>query len=81
VPIPDYESAMLPLLRLASDGAEHRFRDAVEMLATHFELTDAERTEMLLSGTAPLFDNRVGWRVPTSNKQGCSNRLDAGGSR
>lgn len=61
MPIPDYESAMLPLLRLASDGTEHRFRDAVEQLAIQFELTDRERSEMLPSGTAPLFDNRVGW--------------------
>lgn len=61
MPIPDYESAMLPLLRLAADGAEHRFRDAVEHLAAHFGLSDAERAEMLPSGTAPLFDNRVGW--------------------
>jgi len=61
VPIPDYESAMLPLLELSSDGAEHRFRDAVESLSIHFQLTDAERAEMLPSGTAPLFDNRVGW--------------------
>jgi restriction system protein len=59
--IPDYESAMLPLLQLSADGAEHRFRDAIEQLAIHFGLSDAERAEMLPSGTAPLFDNRVGW--------------------
>ncbi|MFT4564111.1 MAG: restriction endonuclease Mrr, partial [Gammaproteobacteria bacterium] len=28
--IPDYQSIMLPLLRLASDGEVHRFRSAVE---------------------------------------------------
>lgn len=61
MPIPDYESAMLPLLQLAGDGAEHRFREAVEKLAVHFQLSDAERAELLPSGTAPLFDNRVGW--------------------
>lgn len=61
MPIPDYETAMLPLLMLAADGKEHRFRDAVEQLAAHFALTDVERAEMLPSGTAPLFDNRVGW--------------------
>jgi restriction system protein len=61
MPIPDYQTAMLPLLRLAGDGAEHRFRDAVEQLATEFQLTDAERSELLPSGTAPLFDNRIGW--------------------
>lgn len=59
--IPDYQSIMLPLLRLASDGAEHKSRDAVEALALEFGITGAERAEMLPSGTAPLFDNRVGW--------------------
>jgi len=52
---------MLPLLRLAADGNEHRFRDAVEKLAIEFHLTNDERVEMLPSGTAPLFDNRIGW--------------------
>ena len=61
MPIPDYQTAMLPLLRFAADGNEHRFRDAIESLAQDFALTDEERTEMLPSGTAPLFDNRVGW--------------------
>jgi len=59
--IPDYQTAMLPLLRLTADGQERRFRDAVEALAEHFALSDEERAEMLPSGTAPLFDNRVGW--------------------
>jgi restriction system protein len=61
MPIPDYQTIMLPILRLASDGQEHRFRDAVERLATEFAITDEERAQLLPSGTAPLFDNRVGW--------------------
>lgn len=61
MPIPDYQTAMLPLLRLTADGSEHKFRDTIERLAQEFNLTDAERSEMLPSGTAPLFDNRVGW--------------------
>lgn len=59
--IPDYQTLMLPLLRLAADGSEHRFRDAVEQLAAEFQLSDQERATMLPSGTAPMFDNRVGW--------------------
>lgn len=61
MPIPDYQMLMLPFLRIAGDGQEHRFRDAVESLAQEFTLTDEERNVMLPSGTAPLFDNRVGW--------------------
>jgi restriction system protein len=61
MPIPDYQTLMLPFLRIAADGQEHRFRDAVERLSLEFTLTDDERNVMLPSGTAPLFDNRVGW--------------------
>jgi restriction system protein len=59
--IPDYQTLMLPLLRIASDGREHRVREALEQLASEFKLTEAERAELLPSGTAPVFDNRVGW--------------------
>ena len=59
--IPDYQSIMLPILILAGDGEQHKFRDAVETLALHFNLTNEERSEMLPSGTSLLFDNRVGW--------------------
>lgn len=61
MPIPDYQTLMLPLLQLAGDAQEHRFREAIEQLASEFALTDEERETMLPSGTALLFDNRVGW--------------------
>jgi len=61
VPIPDYQSIMLPLLRLASDGETHRFRSAVEKLGEEFGLSSEERRELLPSGKQPTFDNRVGW--------------------
>src|SRR5438067_2065408 len=59
--IPDYQTLMLPLLQIAGDGKEYRFREAVEQLAQQFAVTDDERAEMLPSGTAPVFDNRAGW--------------------
>jgi len=59
--IPDYQSIMLPLLKIAADGDVHRFRETVESLAGHFALTDSERRELLPSGKQATFDNRVGW--------------------
>jgi restriction system protein len=59
--IPDYQSIMLPLLTLAADGGEHMFRGAVDKLSDEFALTDAERSELLPSGTAHVFGSRVGW--------------------
>jgi restriction system protein len=61
MPIPDYQSIMLPLLTLTSDNNEHILRDTIEFLATQFNLTDQEREELLPSGTQAIFDNRVGW--------------------
>ena len=61
MPIPDYQTLMLPLLRLTRDGAEHPFRDVVDALAKDFQLSDEERSELLPSGTAHVFGSRVGW--------------------
>ena len=59
--IPDYQTLMLPVLKLASDGKEHKFSQAVEMLANEFGLTTEERIELLPSGSQAVFNNRVGW--------------------
>ena len=61
MPIPDYQTLMLPLLRFAADGNDHTTREAVEVLATEFQLTPAERNELLASGQQAIFNNRVGW--------------------
>ncbi len=52
---------MLPLLKIAADGQEHRNRDAKQFLANEFSLTDEERNRLLPSGNDKVFDNRVGW--------------------
>lgn len=59
--IPDYQTLMLPVLKLASDGKEHKFSQAVEELANEFSLTTEERNELLPSGSQAVFNNRVGW--------------------
>jgi len=59
--IPDFQTLMRPLLELHIDGKEHVNRDLVEALAKQFSLSDEERKEMLPSGRAKTFDNRVGW--------------------
>jgi restriction system protein len=59
--VPDFQSIMLPLMQLASDGNEHSFRESVECLAKFFKLSEDDRKELLPSGQMRLFDNRVGW--------------------
>lgn len=59
--IPDYQALMLPVLKTASDGREHKFSQLVEELAGQFNLSAEERNELLPSGSQAIFTNRVGW--------------------
>jgi restriction system protein len=59
--IPDFQSIMLPLLRLCSDGQEHTNREAIEVLACEYRLTPEELKKMLPSAQQRVFDNRVAW--------------------
>ena len=61
MPIPDYQTCMLPLLQYLSDGAEHSLRDAEESLGEYFKLSPAERAELLPSGQQGVFKNRIAW--------------------
>lgn len=58
--IPDYQSLMLPVLRLAADG-ETRVPDVAEKLADQLGLSSAEQEEMLPSGRQRIFHNRIHW--------------------
>lgn len=59
--IPDYQTLMLPLLKLTSDEQEHSLKDATKALAQEFNLTEAELAEMLPSARKTRFYDRVGW--------------------
>lgn len=59
--IPDYQTLMLPFLRLLEDGAEHRLPEISESLSLEFQLTEEERNELLPSGNQAIMRNRVGW--------------------
>lgn len=68
--IPDYQSLMLPLLKLVADKQEHKYRDLIENLAVQFQISEEERKELLASGNQPIFDNRVGWAKTYLKKAG-----------
>lgn len=61
MPIPDYQTVMLPLLQLLSDDAEHSMKDIVPKLGKQFKLTEEEMSILLPSGGSLLFASRVGW--------------------
>jgi restriction system protein len=61
VAIPDFQTIMRPMLKLASDGKEHSLGDARGQLADRFKRTDEERKVLLPSGRQAIFVNRVAW--------------------
>jgi len=60
MPIPDFQTLMLPVLQFSATKGEHALREAVEFLANQYNLSDDERNERLPSGKQPIFYNRVG---------------------
>lgn len=61
MPVPDFQTLMLPLLRFCADGKEHGRHDALPVLAEQFGLTEADLAEMLPSGKQGKFVNRLAW--------------------
>lgn len=59
--IPDFQSIMLPLLKLMGDSQLKTNKDIAEDLAEEFKLTEADLSEMLPSGTQGTFVNRIAW--------------------
>lgn len=60
MPIPDFQTVMLPLLRHLVDGPRSG-QETVEAMALHFALTPEEIAVRLPSGSQTRFTNRVAW--------------------
>jgi len=75
MPIPDYQTVMLPLLKLTADKQEHKVGDLVGTLAAQFRLTENERKELLPSGQTFIFGSRVGWARTYLKKAGLLDSL------
>jgi restriction system protein len=61
VPVPDFQSFLLPMLRIAGDGHDHSLAEARTRLASDLRLAHAEQEELLPSGRQSRFANRVAW--------------------
>lgn len=70
MPVPDYQSLMLPVLEAHASGVEVRRVDLRQVLAQKLALSTEDLEEMLPSGTQRTFDNRVNWAVVYLNRAG-----------
>ena len=75
MPIPDFQSLMLPALKALSDGAEKPVSEIRNHIAKAQELTPEEMQELLPSGRQPVFVNRVSWALIHLSRAGLSERV------
>ena len=81
MPIPDFQTLMRPVLVAHEDGNERRTAELRDAVADAFEITKAERREMIPSGRARLFDNRIGWTLTHLSQAGALERTRRGHTR
>lgn len=67
--IPDYQSLMLPVLKLAASG-EQRVADVVDPIADQFGLSKEDREALLPSGRQRVLHNRIHWAKFYMSKAG-----------
>lgn len=68
--IPDYQTLLLPLLKLLADGGDHRMPELVPIVSTQFNLSEKEQKELTPSGKQTIIRNRLGWARTYMKKAG-----------
>lgn len=76
--VPDYQKFMLPVLRIASDVAEHSTGEVHDTVAEQFSLSEEDKNELLPSGTQTKLKNRISWAVIYLTKAGLLERTGRG---
>ncbi|MCP4785813.1 MAG: restriction endonuclease [Fuerstiella sp.] len=61
MPIPDFQTCMLPILEVIEDADDWQMKQVTAAISDRFNLTDEEQSQMLPSGHARVIVNRVGW--------------------
>lgn len=61
MPIPDFQTIMLPFLKNVDNGDEYSTSSIYDLLSKHFQLSEEELNQYLPSGNQKVFYNRVFW--------------------
>jgi restriction system protein len=76
--VPDYQTVMLPLLKLMADGETRHIREMIERVADEFGLDEQQREALLPSGRQTIIRSRVGWARTYLSKAGLLERVSRG---
>lgn len=59
--IPNFQTLMRPILQLYAERGALKLREIVNLLAENFQLTEAERTELIPTGRTTRLSSNAGW--------------------
>jgi restriction system protein len=74
MPIPDFQSFFVPVLRATCDGGEHSASGIRERVAVDLQLTPEDLDQKLPSGVQTVFVNRATWSTVYLTKAGALKR-------
>ena len=72
--VPDFQTLIRPALACLEDGEVRTPCSVRETLADAYALSEADRAQMLPSGRARTFDNRVSWALTYLSQAGLIER-------
>src|ERR1039457_4986811 len=78
MPVPEFNEIKLPALEFFLDGQPHHITEVYKALAKHFNLSDADLSQLLPSGTQSRWHNRASWACYDLYRAGLFNRLKRG---
>ena len=78
MPVPDFQSLMLPALKAFTVGAESRISEVRERIVAAEGLAPEDIRELLPSGVQTVFVNRVSWAVIYMARAGLLERVHRG---
>ena len=78
MPIPDFQSLMLPVLKALSGGAETPISEVRALVAIAEGLKPEDVRELLPSGSQTVFMNRVAWAVSHMSRAGLVEKVRRG---
>ena len=76
--MPTWEGFMIPTLQVMQDGETRHWREFQPLVADAIQLTEAQMTELLPSGSQLKYQNRIGWGVSFLTNVGALERPKRG---
>ena len=78
MPLPDFQSFLLPALRVFADGKPHGLREAREYVSQQLQLDPDSRALLLADRRTPVYVSRTDWAITYLHRAGALARPERG---